>query len=305
MDLLNIIIVNWNSGESLQKCVQSIFNSDLEKSRYHVYVVDNNSTDNSVDLIMGLSTNLTIIRNKVNVGFGSANNIVLEKYISDFVLLLNPDVILYRNTLSDSLAFMENNNNISVLGVKNYDLNKKVVPSCARFPSLGRFLNDIIGLSKIVPKIFKPGTIMTDWDHRSSREVNHVIGAYMLIRTPILKQVGYFDENFFLYLEDLDLSKRIVDQGSIIYYNSDISIIHEGGGTTKSIKEDQLFYSLQSRIIYCKKHFNSFSTLLIFVSSLLFEPISRTIFIILKGNFKEIIPLTKAYKKYFNWIKRL
>lgn len=302
MGSLNIIVVNWNAGPTLFKCLQTVFSSTLEKSRYKVYVVDNNSSDNSINMIDGLSTNLTVIKNEINIGFGAACNIVMKNYPSDFVLLVNPDVFLKKETLSESLIFLENNQEIDVLGVKNYNLNNTVVPSCARFPTVGRFLNDSLGLSKIAPKIFIPGTIMTDWDHKTSRKVDHVIGAYMMIRSSILNKAGFFDDRFFLYLEDLDLSKRIVENGGTIFYNSDISLIHEGGGTTKSIKADQLFYSLRSRIIYCKKYFNKLSVWIITASSVIIEPVSRSILLTLNLDFKGFSHLFKAYRKYIDWL---
>jgi len=302
MSCLNIIVVNWNAGETLHTCLQSVFNSTLDKSRYHVFVVDNNSIDNSIDLISGLSTNLTIIVNKVNIGFGGACNMVLEDYPSEFVLLLNPDVIINRDTLSDCLAFIEQNPDIDVLGVKNFNLEGKVATSCARFPSTCRLVNDILGLSKIAPKLFKPGTIMTDWDHLDSRDVDHVIGAYMMARYSILKEVEFFDKDYFLYLEDLDLTKKIKKAGGRIYYNSEISIIHEGGGTTKRIRAISLYYSLQSRIIYSRKHFKPLSTALFILLSTTFEPLIRIIKMCITFDFRDFYNICRAYGKYYKWL---
>ncbi len=305
MSFLNVIIVNWNAGETLHTCLQSVFNSTLDKSRYHVFVVDNNSIDNSIDLISGLSTNLTIIVNKVNIGFGGACNMVLEDYPSEFVLLLNPDVIINRDTLSDCLAFIEQNPDIDVLGVKNFNLEGKVVASCARFPSTGRYLNDMLGFSKIAPKLFIPGTAMSDWNHLESREVDHVIGAYMMIRYSVVKNIDFFDKDFFLYMEDVDLSYRIKKTGGKIFYNSNISIIHEGGGTTKSIKATRLYYSLQSRLIFCFKHFNFFSTSLIILVSTTIEPLIRLLKVCISFKFQDFISICTAYGKYYFWLLSL
>jgi GT2 family glycosyltransferase len=234
-------------------------------------------------------------------GVGIINPVATE-ILSKYILLLNPDVILFENSLSDSINFLNKNLELSVLGVKNLNQNNNIVASCARFPNTLRFIYDMLGLSKLAPKIFKPATIMNDWNHINSKMVNHVIGAYMMIRASVLDNIGYFDSRFFLYLEDLDLSKRVIDHGGKIFYCSDIAIIHEGGGTTKFIKAERLFYSLQSRIIYCNKYFNKISTFLLIILSLIIEPISRLGFLILKTEFKEIPNLFKAYKKYLYWI---
>lgn len=302
MPSLNIIVVNWNAGETLYTCLQKVFNSSLEKSRYNVFVVDNNSSDNSINMIEGLSTNLTIIKNKLNVGFGAACNIVMKNFPSDFVLLLNPDVFLNNDTLYKSLDFIENHLEIDVLGVMNYDIHNRVAASCARFPSTGRLINDIIGLSKIAPKLFKPGTIMTDWNHLESRDVDHVIGAYMMIRYSTIKKIGFFDKDYFLYMEDVDLSYRIKKAGGRIFYNSDINIIHEGGGTTKNIKATSLYYSLQSRIIFCKKYFNPLSTFLVVLLSSTIEPLVRIFKLCITFHFQDIFFVCKAYWKYCKWL---
>jgi len=299
---LNIVIVNWNAGETLHKCISSIVGSDLEKSKYNIFVVDNQSSDNSIDLISGLSKNLTIIRNSENVGFGMACNQVLENYSSDYFLLLNPDVILNSNTLSESLNYMESHTDVDVMGVKNINLNGATVASCARFPSAGRLTNDILGLSKISPAFFRPGTIMTDWDHLSFREVDHVIGAFMFIRAAILEKSGFFDPDYFLYMEDVDLSFRIKRAGGKIIYNPDISIIHEGGGTTKSIREQSLLYSLQSRMIYCKKYFKKSTVIYLITISLLFEPFLRLLNSVASFNSRDTRAVVRTYKRYFRWV---
>jgi N-acetylglucosaminyl-diphospho-decaprenol L-rhamnosyltransferase len=302
MSLLNIVIVNWNAENTLKKCLDSVFSSALDKSIYHVYVVDNNSSDQSISLIEGLSPNLTVIKNKINIGFGSACNIVLKNFTAEYFLLLNPDVFVNRESLIQSLDFIENHAEIDILGVKNYNTSGIVAASCARFPSPVRYLNDILGLSKIAPRIFTPGTIMSDWNHQNSRKVDHVIGAFMMLRNSALKRAGYFDEDYFLYMEDVDLAYRINKNGGSCYYNSDISVVHEGGGTTKGIKAISLYYSLQSRIIYCRKHFNRVSANLIIAFSILFEPLIRLIKLCISFNYRDLSPLLSAYLRYFRWL---
>jgi GT2 family glycosyltransferase len=302
MNLLGILIINWNSGDLLLKVLRSLSDSSFDRSKYHVYIVDNGSDDNSLSLIKGLDLNITIIQNKVNLGFGVACNIVLKNYPSEYILFLNPDVQLFPESLEKAMEFIILNPSIDILGVLNYDLNGKVAKSCARLPTTLRLINDALGLSKIAPKVFKPGTTMTDWDHLNSCEVDHVIAAFMLCRYQILKKVGFFDEDFFLYLEDLDLTKRIKDSGGKIFYNSEISIIHEGGGTSKKIKGKRLFYSLSSRVIYCRKHLNRFSTAVLVIVSISIEPFLRICQLIFSLKFAEIRTVIMAYWDYDKWL---
>ncbi len=302
MNFLNIIIVNWNAGNALSSCIKSVLKSELDRTRYHIFIVDNDSSDNSLENIAGLTHNLTLIRNERNMGFGRACNIVLKNYSSEFVLLLNPDVTVNQRSITDSIRFLENHNDITAIGVKNFNLEGKIVPSCARFPSACRFLNDIFGLSKVAPKVFTPGTIMSDWDHLESKEVDHVIGAYMMFRYEDVSRTGFFDEDFFLYMEDVDLSLRIKQNGGKIFYNADINIVHEGGGTTKGIKDKSLFYSLQSRIIFCRKHFMNYQVVLIALFSSIFEPSIRIFRSLIFLQFKDVLTIYKAYKSYINWL---
>jgi GT2 family glycosyltransferase len=300
--MLHIVIVNWNAGVLLLECLNSLYNSNLDDIDYHVYIVDNNSIDNSIELINDLSKNQTILNNPDNIGFGCACNIVLENYPSEYVLFLNPDVIVNGNSIKESLLFLKCNLNVDVIGVKNYNSDGKVAPSCARFPTVGRLINDILGLSKIAPKIFKPGTIMSDWDHKNSREVDHVIGAFMMVRYSTLLRSGFYDKDYFLYMEDLDLSLRIKKTGGLIFYNADISILHEGGGTTKNIRATSLSYSLQSRLLYCRKHFNVLQYNLICFLSITIEPLVRVLKILFSLNFRDLKPLFIAYFGYFKYV---
>lgn len=302
MRKLAIIIVNWNAGQKLINCVRSVLGSDYDKNQLEVIVVDNFSSDGSIKNIEDLFNEIKIIKNDSNYGFGKACNIGIKESRAEYVLMLNPDVILNKDTLRRSIEYLDNNEEIDVLGVKNFDLEGNIAKSCARFPDTLHFIYDMTGLSKIFPKIFKPATIMHDWDHKESKFVDHVVGAYMMIRFSSLKITGIFDERFFMYLEDLDLSKRIYNNGGKIYYNSEISLIHEGGGISVNIKGKRLFYSFQSRIIYCQKYREEFSLSLIILVSVLIEPIVRILSLLMRLKFQEIYHTLYAYYLYYRWL---
>ena len=195
---------------------------------------------------------------------------------------------------------MESNPEISVLGCKQVDENGNIIPSCSRFPKLVNYLYDISGLSKIWPKIFKPATIMIDWDHKDSRYVDQVMGSFMLIKRYTLEKVGNFDERFFVYYEDMDLSKRIKEIGGKIFYSTDLEIYHEGGGTSKKVKDKRLYYSLKSRIRYGFKHFNRVNAILLFILTMFFEPITRLFWAIIRIKLGEIKIIIKAYTALYS-----
>jgi len=119
---------------------------------------------------------------------------------------------------------------------------------------------------------------MTDWDHSVNRDVDHVIGAFYLIRRHAFETVGGFDERFYVYLEDLDLSKRIYDNGWKIRYLAEANCYHKGGGTSESVKATRLFYFLRSKILYGFKHLKPVSAFILLTATLVVEPLTRLVF---------------------------
>ncbi len=292
---VSIIIVNWNSGKYLSECIESVFKSDFDLSLLEIIIVDNASDDNSLENIFE-SENLKIIKNNTNIGFGAACNIAFNISTGKYKLLLNPDTKVYSDTIRNSVEFMDNNSDIAVLGVRQVNFDEKTLVSCSRFPKLYNFIYDIFGLSKIFPGIFHSATLMLDWDHEKSAFVDQVMGAYMFIRSEILEETGLMDERFFVYYEDMDLSYRIHKIGGKIFYNSDIKIFHYGGGTSETVKDYRLFYSLRSRLTYADKYFNKISLIILFSFTLIIEPFTRIIFSLLKFNIIDIKGIVKGYK---------
>ncbi len=293
--MVDIVIVNWNSGNYLVKCINSIFTNDNQKFVRCVYVIDNNSTDESLKSVVS-SKKIIFIKNKENRGFAKACNQGFKLCESSYTLLLNPDAQLLKNTLQDCIDFIEANKQIDILGCSLLDDKGQISASCSRFPTPVRFFFDSVGLSKIAPKIFTPAILMTDWDHKSSRKVDQVMGAFMFMKTAIFSKYGYFDERFFVYYEELDFSKRVADLGGITFFNCNIQAIHSGGGTTNNVKAFRLTLNLSSRLQYAKKHFSFFGYKMVVLSTFCIEPFTRIIFLVFKGKIKEINELFKGYK---------
>jgi N-acetylglucosaminyl-diphospho-decaprenol L-rhamnosyltransferase len=219
--MVDIVIVNWNSGEYLKMCLTSIYKKENDHLVNKIIVVDNNSADLFPADIPN-NSRLILIQNKKNEGFSKACNQGFQKCTADFVLLLNPDAMLLPKTLSDSIHFMNQYNDIDILGCCLLDDKGIRTKSCCRFPSPVRIFFDAAGLSKIAPKIFKPASIMTDWDHLQSSLVDMVIGAFMFMRKKVFEKNGYFDERFFVYYEEVDFSKRL--QFKVKYFTTLLSL---------------------------------------------------------------------------------
>ncbi|UAY52249.1 glycosyltransferase family 2 protein [Ferruginibacter albus] len=298
---IDIVIVNWNSGDFLKKCIKSVFTEKNINLINKVIVIDNASKDNSLE---GLVKNdkLVFIKNEQNLGFAKACNQGFEISDAAYVLLLNPDAQLLEATLQDCYQYMEAHSSIDILGCQLLDDDNNITASCGRFPTPKSFFYRSLGLTNLFPKVFTPPELMYDWDHLESRYVDQIIGAFMFIRKNVFEKIGYFDERFFVYSEELDFSKRLANAGGKSYYNADIKAIHSCHGSTDSVKAYRLFLNNRSRLLCAKKHFSKSGYLLTLISTLFFEPVSRIFFSLIKFKFREIIDIVKAYALLFKFV---
>ncbi len=278
---LSIIIVNWNAGNQLIEAVTSIveFHHGLVAT---VIVVDNASTDDSLVLIEKIQEwpfQLKIIRNADNLGFAAACNQGAAMASTPYLLFLNPDTRLFANSLSQPLAFMEDKNNqrVGICGIQLIDEEGHVARSCARFPTLFTFFIQAMGLNKL-PWFRRFSLHMTEWDHASTQVVDHVMGAFFLVRRSLFDKLKGFDQRFFVYLEDLDFSYRASLLGYQSVYLTEAQVFHAGGGTSRQVKAARLFYSLRSRLLYGFKHFSVPAAWIVLLLTILVEPVSRIVF---------------------------
>lgn len=295
---VQIIIVNWNAGSQISESIASIsqHHNNLVSS---VIVVDNNSSDDSLTKIKaleGLPFELQIICNTVNVGFGVACNQGAALGNDQFLLFLNPDAKLFNSSLVVPLNFMQSleNADVGIVGVQLVDETTHIARSCARFPSLGIFAAHCLGLNRI-PGFRQLNTHMGDWAHDTTSAVDHVIGAFYLIRRSVFDSLGGFDARFFVYLEDLDLSLRAHQNGWRSVFLAEAQAFHAGGGTSEQVKAHRLFYSIRSRLFYGFKHFKLWQAWILLLVSLGLEPISRLAFALRRGTRGDVGNTLKAY----------
>ena len=299
---VDIIVVNWNSGYLTMLAVAPYLNYSSSRIFCNVIVVDNASTDNSLALFKNKINQ--VIANTENLGFGRACNQAFKKSNADYILLLNPDTHSEPEILEGLVEFLEQNPDYAVTGPAQLDANGNLLRTCGRFPSFKTALYEILGLSKLFPEIFMPAPVMIDWDHLQSKDVDHVMGSYMLLRKSILDKIGFMDDNYFVYLEDIDLSKRINNAGFKTFYNNIYTIVHEGGATGPSLKAYRLYYSLSSRGIYWKKHLGKISFFILVTLSITIEPFLRMIDSLFKQKKPELTTIVKAYLMYIHKLAR-
>jgi N-acetylglucosaminyl-diphospho-decaprenol L-rhamnosyltransferase len=291
---VDIVIVNWNSGTLLQQCVDSVLASAAAHHIASIIIVDNHSTDASISM-MPKHPSIRMIYNNTNVGFSKACNQGFKVAQSDYVLLLNPDTIMYRETIGHCIVYMDAHPKAGIMGCQLLDEAGRITPSCARFPRAVDFVVHGTGLSRLLPKLFRPATLMTDWKHDESREVDQVMGAFMFIRKSVFKEIGYFDERFFVYFEELDFSLRYRQAGGQIFFNAGIKAIHSGMGTTDKVKAFRLFLSLRSRLQYARKHFSTFGFIAVYLSTFTMEFLMRMLLLMMSARIAELRDLFRGY----------
>ena len=282
---VDIIIVNWNAGEQLAACLRSIADHGGPAVN-RVIVVDNGSVDGSADVdVPGLP--LEVIRTGQNLGFGRACNLAGLQSRAPFLLFLNPDAELHAGALDGALAHaVSEGERVGVVGIRLVGRDGVAHRHCARFPDWHSFIGNALGLTRIARRWFPPVT-MIEFDHLETRAVPHVMGAFYLIRRDLFAMLGGFDEDFFVYLEDLDLSRRVARAGRATHYLAGVTAYHKQGGTSEQVRAHRLFYALQSNIIYAFKHLPRGQAWAITAVTLLIEPVSRLGRAMLRGSFDE------------------
>lgn len=257
MNKLSIIIVNYNVKFFLQQAITAAIKAS-KNLPVEIWVVDNQSTDGSVEMVAELFPEVKLIANKKNVGFSTANNQAIAQSNSEYILLLNPDTVVAEDTFDKCIAFMDAHPKAGGLGVKMIDGTGVFLPESKRgFPSPSVAFFKTFGFGKIFSKsAFFNQYYLGHLPNNANCKADVLSGAFMLMRNQALEEVGYLDETFFMYGEDIDLSYRIVQGGWENYYFADTNIIHYKGESTKkgSLNYVKTFY--QAMIIFTEKHFS-------------------------------------------------
>ena len=255
---LSIIIVNYNVKEFLLNLLDSIKHASKNIST-EIIVVDNNSDDDSIQLVKNKFPSVITIENSVNVGFGSANNQGLEICKGKNILLLNPDTLVREDTFEKMINFLARNKDIGLAGCKVLNPDGSLQLACRRsFPKPWVSLTKVTGLSSLFPKskLFAKYNL-TYLDENKSYEVDAVSGSFMMLTRETYEKVGGFDTDFFMYGEDLDLCYRVQKNGYKVFYISETEIIHYKGESTKRSKIDETKIFYDAMHLFVKKHFSS------------------------------------------------
>ena len=247
---LSIIIVNWNGAEFVGKCLKSVFESKFNKP-WEVIVIDNNSSDKSVEIIKQFPQ-VIAIENKENVGFGSANNQALRQTTGKFVFFLNPDVQIFPDDLEKLVEKIEEEEKIAIVAPQLVNEDGSLQKEIGPFPGL---VDSILVLLKLHRLPFFKDLVYPKVDYSQEQEAEHLMGSALLIRRAVLDSVGVFDEHFFLWFEETDLEKRIKAAGWKLIYYPQVHVVHLLSKSIKKVSplKRQLMWS-KSLEIYFRKH---------------------------------------------------
>lgn len=230
--LISVILVSYNTAKMTIDALDTLFASETTFNT-EVVIIDNASSDDSVSLIKQHYPDITLIENQKNVGFGRANNQALDVIKGDYVLLLNTDAFVAKDTLQKTVDYMENNPKCGLLGVRLIGRDGDLQPSCRFFPTPFNIFAQRIGLNRLFPNINVVDNV--DTDHNVTQACDWVPGCYYLLRKEVVDTVGLFDPLYFLYSEEVDHCYAIKKAGWEVMYYADTNVVHIGGESAKSV----------------------------------------------------------------------
>ena len=258
---LSIITVTYDVEGVIEKCLFRIGTSK-DKYKKEIIVVNNSSTDNTVCVIKEKFPEVTLIENKKNIGFARANNLAYSKIRGKYILALNPDAFVEENTIRKTIDFMEKNPHCGILGCRLVNEAGILQPSARYFPTPYKLFLSYSGIGHRFPDVrFLRGVDNMNWDHKTTREVDWVPGSFFLVRKAMIEEIGFFDDRYYLYYEEIDLCLRAKNKGWKVIFFPGATVVHLGGESAKKIGEitpagRQIeTLKLQSEFIYFRKNY--------------------------------------------------
>lgn len=265
---LSIIIISWNVREKLEKNLQAIYQSQRNFDHFEVFVVDNNSSDNSVEMVAKKFPQVKLIINQENLGFSRANNQALRQASGDFILLLNPDMQVMPDTLVNMINWMIKNKQASVAGCNLVNQDGKTIQSVRRFPTIWDQLAIVLKLPFISSKVLKK-YLQVNFDYNRPSKVDSIRGGFFMVRNtrPVipLSKINFIhhsiegamfrlDERYFLWFEEVDFCRQVYQNKGEVWYTPTVKCVDYVGQSFKQIKSTQKQkYFRDSMLKYFKK----------------------------------------------------
>lgn len=246
---LSIIIVNWNTKDILKQTLLSVLN-ETKSIDYEIIVVDNNSSDGSVEMIKKDFPSVVLIENNDNKGFAGANNDALKIARGEYLMLLNSDTIVLDQALEKMVKFLDENKDVMMTGPKLVGKKGEFQEVCRK--NIPNIKNSFLYLFGIKDK--SEGSYRNKTNPEESGYWDSISGAAMMMRREVYEKIGGLDERYFMYAEDIDYCKQVFDMGWKTYYLSSANIVHLGGESSKQRSTKSLYYFYKTMWQYYKKH---------------------------------------------------
>lgn len=231
---ISLSIVTYNNEDIIEKTINSIVSHLDGKVNYVLYIIDNNSNDNTVNKISKCSGSIVLIKNNKNIGFGAAHNVILDRIDSKYHIVVNPDITIANDIIIDMYEYMEEHPDIGLLTPLVKFPDGRIQYLCKRNPTI---LDLFIRL--VFPNSFKKRQdyfTMKETGYNKPFEVEYATGCFMFFRSSVFKQINGFDEHFFLYLEDADITRRVNKISKTVFFPYNY-VVHEWQrGAHKNLK---------------------------------------------------------------------
>lgn len=243
---LSIIIVNWNTKDLLKQCLESIVGGSGGIGDYEVIVVDNGSSDGSVDYVKSV-TGIKLTENKQNLGFAVGNNVGIKKAKGNYIMLLNSDTIVQKNAIEILVDFLDRHSDIDIVGPKLLNIDRTPQSNCGSFPDLW------VTFVMLFKEHFGGSNLVRNSPVKSEF-VDWIAGTAFMARRKVFDCVGGLDEEIFMYMEEVEWFYRTKKAGLKTYFVNDSEIIHLGRGSSVSGKKDPILNIYKGLLHYFKKH---------------------------------------------------
>ncbi len=252
---LSVIIVNWNTCEYLLGALRSIY---ATPPPFEVIVVDNASTDGSADAVAREYPEVRLMVNQQNLGYARGNNQGIEASTGEYVLLLNPDVVLPPGGLERAVGILESRPDVGVLAAKLVSTNGRTQRSVRGFPYPLTIFFDVTGLARLFSRSRTFSAYRMGWfDYEREAEVDQPMGTFLMTRRRALDDVGLLDEQFPIFFNEVDWCYRAKQRGWKVLYTPEVQVLHYGGGSTRQVRSRMAWESRNSLLRFFRKHYRS------------------------------------------------
>ena len=249
---ISVIIVTYNPGITVLQCINSI-PVDIKDSPVEIILVDNNSSDGTIDKVYEAFPRVNTISSEANLGYGAGNNVGFKHSSGKFITIMNPDVVLRDGALEKMIAFMMANSDVGIVGPRTYDNTGKTTSTARKNYTVLRLLGTYLGISQIIKRIMHGDKSISRRQFEEPMTVDWLQGSTLMIRREVYEALGGFDENFFLFMEDVDLCARARELGWRVVYLPSAEVEHIGSESVSRFHEARVRSYQISPLYYYRK----------------------------------------------------